>query len=268
MAWQARNRVVDAGTRVVLAVLFAVGCFLWWRSSDQADSDDVTRTVERQMTQGEYSKLYTALKTHFPDDFAAERDGLARLTRANAGQDDFAVFLRISQDQLEARHVDDFAGASSGALATFRTAEIAWKEALYKQSAENCRSSSAMDITPGEGMRNSRSVPVEVGEMDYAMVMAMADGRKAKIRRAPPTQADFEALYVAMAQQGMTSADIGVAGRTEQAPGRSAEEICTLDLKTLKAIDSLPPAQADVFTVVSFRNIVNALSQQAGRAVT
>lgn len=252
------TRTLEIGTRIVLVVLFAAGCFLWGRSSEQTDTDQLAQDVDRQMTQGEFSKLYTALKTHFPKDYTAERDGLVRLTRANAGPDDFAVFLRLSQDQLETRHVEDFAAAGSAALARFRVAEIAWKEALHRQSPEYCRSASDEDLTPGDGMRNSKAVPAEIGDMDYAMVMAMADGRVAKIRRGAPTPDAYAALYRAMAEQGIAPDDVDVAGRGERAPGRSPEAQCVLELRTLKAIHSLPAEQADLFTVLAFRNAANS----------
>jgi len=247
------NRIVETGARVALVLLFALGCFLWGRSSEQAETDTVARDVDRQMMQGEYGKLYGALKAHFPEDFIAERDGLVRLTRANAGQDDFAVFLRISQDQLEARHVDDFAAAGGPALAKFRAAEIAWKEALSKPSPDDCGFTPAVDTAPAHGARNSKQVSVAVGDMDYAMVMAMADGRVAKVHRRAPSGEDFSALQAALARQGL------------MAPDRSATDICTTDVRVLKAIDSLPPEQADVFTVAAFRNVVKAASEQAGR---
>ena len=261
-------RIVETGTRVVLVLLFAAGCFLWGRSSEQADTEQVAQDVDRQMTQGEFSKLYTALKTHFPQDYAAERDGLVRLTRANARDDDFAAFLRLSQDQLEVRHAADFAAAGAPALAKYRVAEIAWKEALLRRSAEYCRSASAEDLTPAEGLRNSRSVPVEVGEMDYAMVMAMADGKAARVHRKPPTDEDYAALNAAMAQQGMTPDDIRDVNGSALPAGRSPEEMCLLDLRVSKAINALPPEQADLFTAATFRSNANATVARTGRAIT
>jgi len=233
-----------------------------WFVGDAIDTRRLTTYVDHHLTYGEYAKFYTALKTNFPDDYTVVRDGLVQLTKRRAGKEAFAILLRASGERLQARHVEDFAAASGPALARFRAAEIAWKEALFKRSAQECRGPEQSQLSPTESLADEEAISFQVGEEQYAMVMAMADGRVAKIHRGAPPPEAYPALHQALVHQGITPVEMGIGGSNEMPAGISTSELCQVQLRTLKAVNSLSPDQADAFTVAAFRKGVWAATQQ------
>jgi hypothetical protein len=246
-----RNRLRAAMAATALACVPLSGCSpeAFKKVMDEAQAQQVDDELLKNPT---YGRSFTYLHDHFPSDYASLRTDLTRAEAAGAGKAEISEISFQFATRLVVAHSADFGAARDEPLAQYRSVQIRSFETMQRESVTECANSAApVDAKSNQPLNTTVADAQE--DVLYAMLETMNDGRTAKVRRDPPSRADYKAEVEAMEIYGVTRDDIIAMSKIETFTALPAEHRCKIAVASLKAINSLPPEQADRVTVEHFK---------------
>jgi hypothetical protein len=243
-------RIALAVTMIAAAATLA-GCSP--QAMEQARDREIAEEVDAKvLNDPNYTRSVHYLRDHFPDDYNRLRSGIIARVRDDRSNKEISTFAFWSLRRTMVAHSLDFMAARSPALAQYRTAQIALFEALQAQSAEIC-AYAASPNGPRTDLRPDADAQRAGDGILYAQLAAMVDGQTAKIHHPKPTPAVYRAAALAMLRMGMTRADLTAISSEQSFNALPDADKCRAAVVELKAINSLPAAQADLLTVEQYR---------------
>lgn len=228
------------------------------------DEERTREADDELLNNSGFGRSFTYLRDHFPADYAAMRADFIRAEDNGKSREEMGEIGFDFAQRLTVGHAADFAAASSTALARYRAAKIAYFETLQSRSIAEC----AYAAAPTSARTNTASDTRGNEDLLYTTLETMFDGQTSRVQRHAPTRADYKAEVDALELYGLTRDDIISMAKTETFVALPDDRKCKLAVATLKAINSLPPEQADLITVEVFNENAAEVSQRLKARVT
>ena len=208
--------------------------------------DNSPAGVEKDMlTNGDTAPLFQTIKRTYPDEFdTLKKDASAHAT-AGASKTEMMTLVRDDVMQALKRHRRDMLQAPHAAFAAYRTAEIAFVDALHKTDTRLCANyvaQGSVEVDSGQSFPRKESLDFQRRTWE-----GYAAGRDEPAHRVirKPAPAEVRALQSAMAANGLSQQQMGsffTAGAMQRA---TTDDQCWIGLGFMRAINDLPGDRAD-----------------------
>lgn len=232
--------VVLAGATVSGLSRGAVG----WATEQTVDWN--ARYESAVMDNPSMAPTFAAFKQEYPAEYTRHKaqmvallaDGTSADQMFRAGHEAMRAFMSSKKAAI--------AQAPSEMLEALRNSQLRTIEALASESQIHCANFVMVGLKPED--RPSKTVMPSIGRTVAIQIRAAAAGERQPAGRSVElSEADLDAWFSAMVDEGMSTDDIEVLaqGRLDTA---EPPKQCDLGLKLMRAAASLPPDQADRIT--------------------
>jgi hypothetical protein len=208
--------------------------------------DTSPAAVEKEMLADDDSApLFQTIKRTYPDEFEALKKDISARATAGASKTEMATIVRGDVMQALKRHRRDMLQAPHPAFAAYRTAEIAFVDALHKTDTRLCatyamQGSIEADLDQNFPKKQARDFQQRTWE-GYA---AGRDNPAHRVIR-KPAPAEVRALQSAMAANGLSQQQIRNFFTTGAMRRATTDDQCWIGLGFLRAMNDLPGDRAD-----------------------